>query len=154
SDDREIPDLDWGGNGSLRSTDRQCDTEREAAGGAAQERNEGGWREDIAQCYSGNRGIGKCSAISCSIGECSAISCGDRPADDGRHCGGQGGSAEGATGQAAGATNQTAAREFQSSAETGQSSGGHVQRELSDSRKRSLARAAIRSISIVSSGTA
>src|SRR5439155_3728254 len=75
SDDREIPDLDWGGNGSLRSTDRQCDTEREAAGGAAQERNEGGWREDIAQCYSGNRGIGKCSSISCSVGECSAISC-------------------------------------------------------------------------------
>src|SRR5207237_3806589 len=86
-------------------------------------------------------------------GKCSANSCGNRPADDGRHWGGQGGSAEGATGQAAGATNQTAAREFQSSAETGQSSGGHVQRELSDSRKRSLARAAIRSIPIVSSGT-
>ncbi len=56
--EKSIPDLNWGGNGSLRSTDRQCDTEREAAGGAAQERNEGGWREDIAQCYSGNRGIG------------------------------------------------------------------------------------------------
>src|SRR5207253_715145 len=108
---------------------------------------------DNCECYPGNGGIGECSANSCGIGKCSANSCSNWPADRGRQGGGQGGSAEGATGQAAGAADQTAARELPRTAEAGQSSGSHVQRELSDSRKRSLARSAIRSIPIVSSGT-
>src|SRR5207244_12680193 len=107
------------------------------------ESGEGGRRKDIAQCASDNC---KCYPGNGGIGKCSSISRGNWPADRGRQCGGQGGSVEGATGQAAGAADQTAARELTRTAEAGQSAGSHVQRELSDSRKRSLARSAIRSI--------
>src|SRR5207237_8804044 len=117
SGDREICDLRRYRNERFRSSDRECDARRKTS--ARRESGEGGWRKDIAQCasdkckcYPGNGGIGECSANSCGIGKCSSISCGNWPADRGRQCGGQGGSAEGATGQAAGAADQTAAREL------------------------------------------
>src|SRR5207253_1381204 len=57
-------------------------------------------------------------------------------------------------GAAAGAADQGAAHEFSCQAKAAAGSAGHVQPELSDSRKRAVAGSAIRSIPLVSSGTA
>src|SRR5205814_6687907 len=61
---------------------------------------------------------------------------------------------EGQAGSAAGAADQAATRELPCAAKAAAGSGGHVQSELSDSRKRSVAGSAIRRIPLVSSGTA
>ena len=81
---------------------------------------------------------------------CSVISSGCRPAKCTGERGGQGEEA----GSAAGATDQIAARELSCAAEAAASSGGYLQPELSNPRKRSLAGPALSSISLVSSGMA
>src|SRR5439155_4637526 len=92
-------------------------------------------------CYSGSAG---------GCGKCSSVSSGSRPAKYAGQYGGQGEKA----GSATGAADQIAARELPCAAKATAGSGGYVQPELSDSRKRSVARSAIRSIPLVSSGTA
>src|SRR5205814_6338367 len=56
-------------------------------------------------------------------------------------------------GPAAGAADQAAARKLPCAAKAATGSGGYLQPELSNSRKRSVAGFAIRSIPLVSSGT-
>src|SRR5207249_6547704 len=105
------------------------------------ERNEGARRGGIACCQSGSGRSNRFSGGSIGRSGKGTGCCRCRESSQ------EAGSAEGAA-------NQAAAREFPCPGKAAAGSSGYVQPELSDSRKRSVAGSAIRSIPLVSSGTA